>query len=84
MDRLEAPQRMKDLLLGVHVVVNTLNLDFSRRRLADYVLLKCVHHEQHDYFSPFNQSDHRFLRLSLQLPSSLLKLPNDCSGGRGD
>ena len=31
-------------------------------------------HEQHDYFSPFNQSDHCFLRLLLLLPSSLLKL----------
>ena len=37
----EAPlkwtQRMKDLLLCVHVVVKTLNLEISRRHLADYV-----------------------------------------------
>ena len=31
-------------------------------------------HEQHDCFSPFNQSDHCFLRLLLLLPSFLLKL----------
>ena len=31
-------------------------------------------HEQHDYSSPFNQSDHCFLRLLLLLLSSLLKL----------
>ena len=35
--------------------------------------LKCVPHVQHDYFSPFNQSDHCFLALSLPL-KSLLKL----------
>ena len=28
---------MKDLLLGVHVVAETLNLDISRYHLADYV-----------------------------------------------
>ena len=39
------------------------------------MLLKCVPHVQHDYFSSFNQSDHCFLVLSLSLPSSLLKFP---------
>ena len=29
----------------------------------------------HDYFSSFNQSNHRFVALSLTLPSSNLKLP---------
>ena len=29
-------QRMKDLLLSVHVVVKTLNLELSRGHLADY------------------------------------------------
>ena len=29
--------RVKDFLLYVHVVVKTVNLDISRRRLADYV-----------------------------------------------
>ena len=69
---------MKDLLLGVHVVGKTLNLEISRyrlRRLREKILLKCVPHGQHDYFSSFNQSDHLFLVLSLPLPSSLLKLP---------
>ena len=42
------------------------------------MLLKCVPHVQHDYFSSFNQSDHCFLVLSLPLPSSLLKLPISC------
>ena len=32
-------------------------------------------------FSLFNQSDHCFLVLSLPLPSSLLKLPNDYGNG---
>ena len=30
-------QQMKDLLLAVYVVVETLNLEISRCRLADYV-----------------------------------------------
>jgi len=35
----EAPlKRMKDLLLCVHVVVKTLNLETSRCRLSDYVI----------------------------------------------
>ena len=69
---------MKNLLLCVHVVVKTLNLEISRYHLADYVkdfFLKCVSHEQHDYCSSFNQSDHCFLVSLLPMPSSLLKLP---------
>ena len=38
-------------------------------RLHQRIVLKCVPHVQHDYFSSFNQSDHCFL------DSSLLKLP---------
>ena len=33
----EVNKRMKDLLLGVHVVVKTLNVEISRCHLADYV-----------------------------------------------
>ena len=43
---------MKDLLLCVHVVVKTLNLEFSRCHLLAYVkvpVLNCVPHVQHDY-----------------------------------
>ena len=65
---------MKDLLLCVHVVVKTLNLEISRfyrfGRLRQRIVLKCVLHVLHDYFSSFNQSDHCFVA------SSLLKLPN--------
>ena len=41
-------------------------------RLRQRMLLKCVPHVQHDFFSSFSQSDLCFLVLSL--PSSLLKL----------
>ena len=87
---------MKDLLLCVYVVVKTLNLDivtFLFGRLRQRIVLKCVPHVQHDYFSAFNQSDHRFLASSLPLPSSLLKLPDlpivygvtaEGEGGRGN
>ena len=65
-------------MLCVLVVVKTLNLEISRCHLADSdnwrIMLKCVPHAQHDYFSSFNQSDHFFLELLLLLPSSLLKL----------
>ena len=44
-------------------------------RLRRRVVLKCVPHVQHDYFSSINQSDHCFVASSLMLPSSLLKLP---------
>ena len=67
---------MKDLHSGDHVVVKNLkfiNVTLSFGRLRQRILLKCVPHVQHDYFSSFNQS-HRFLALSLPLPSSLLEL----------
>ena len=38
------------------------------------LLLGSNHFLKHDYFSLFNQSDHRFLALCLPLPLSLLKL----------
>ena len=41
--------------------------------LSHRILLKCVPHVQHAYFSSFNQSDHRLL--VLPLPPSLLKFP---------
>ena len=68
---------MKNLLLCVHVVVKTLygNFTLSFGRLRQTIVLKCVPHVQHDYFSSSNQSDHCFLALSLSLPSSLLKRP---------
>ena len=34
-----------------------------------------VPHVQHDYFSSFNQSNHRLVTVSLPMPSSFLKLP---------
>ena len=70
---------MKDLLLCVHVVVKTLNLEIftlSFGRLRQTIVLKRVLHVQNDYFSSFNQSDHCFLSSSLSLPSSSLKLPD--------
>ena len=45
-------------------------------RLRQRIVLKCLPHVQHDYFSSFNQSDHCFLASSLLLTSSLLKFPN--------
>ena len=38
------------------------------------MLLTCVPHVQHDYFSSFNESDHCFLSSLLPFPSSLHKL----------
>ena len=69
---------MKDLLLCVHVVVKTLNLEFHVViwQTTSKNCTKCVAHVQHDYFSPFNQSHHCFL----SFPSSLLKLRN----GKGE
>ena len=49
------------------------NFTWSFGRLRQRIVLKCVPHVQHDYFSLFNQSDHCFPASSL--PSSLLKLP---------
>ena len=57
--------------------VKTSNMKISRLRLADYVKKiapKSVLHMQHDYFSSFNQSNHWFVKLSLLMPSSNLKL----------
>ena len=50
---------------------------FGRQRQT--FVPKSVPHVQHDYFSPFNQSNHWFVTLSLTVPSSNLKLPNDLS-----
>jgi len=66
----------EDLHSGDHVVVKNLkfiNVTLSFGRLRQRIVLKCVPHVQHDYFSSFNQS-HRFLAQSLPLPSSLLEL----------
>ena len=68
---------MADLLLCVHVVVKTLILKFHVViwRICQRIVLKCVPHVQHDYFSSFNQSGHCYLTASLSMPSSLLKFP---------
>ena len=46
--------RMKSFLLGVHVIVKTVNLEIftllQSVRLLQRILLKCVLHAQHDYF----------------------------------
>ena len=51
------------------------NFTLSFGRLRQIIVLKCVPHVQHDYFSSFNQSDHCYLALLLPLPLSLLELP---------
>ena len=56
---------MKDLLLCFHVLVKFGNFTMSFGRLRQRIPLKSVPHVQHDYFSPFNQSDHCFLAWSL-------------------
>ena len=69
---------IKDLLLGAHVVVETLNLEIPRCCLLrrQRMLLRLVPHVYHDYIFLFLQSDrHCFLELSLLLLSALLKLP---------
>ena len=66
---------MEDLLFCLHVVVNTLNYTWSFGRLRQGIVLKCVPHVQHDYFSSVNQSDHCFLASSLPFPPSFPKLP---------
>ena len=53
------------------------NSSLSFGRLRQRIVLKCVPHVQHDYFSLFNKSDHCFLASSLPLPSSLPKLSNE-------
>ena len=40
--------------------------------LRERIVLKCVPHVQHDYFSSFNQSDHCFLASSLPFPCPCL------------
>ena len=52
---------MKNLLLRAGVVVRVSKMKISRHCLADYVKKiapKSVLHEQHDYFSSSNQSNH--------------------------
>ena len=44
-------------------------------RIRQRILLKCVPHVQHDYFSSLNQSDNCSLTTSLPMLSSLLKFP---------
>ena len=41
------------------------NFTLSFGRLRQGIVLKCVPHVQHDYFSLFNQSDHCFLALAI-------------------
>ena len=50
------------------------NFTLSFGRLRQRLVVKCVPHVQHDYFSSFNQWDHCFL--VSPLPSSLQKLPS--------
>jgi len=66
--------KTKDFLL-------CLNLNFGNftGRLRPRKALHVPHVKQ-DYFTPFNQSDHCFLALSL--PSTLLKLPNNLHEGQ--
>ena len=68
---------MKDLLLGVHVVVKTLNLEISRHSVVWHTTsknsTKVRAARAARLFYLIYQSDHCFLALSL--PSSLLKLP---------
>ena len=52
------------------------NFTLSFGRLRQRLEVKCVPHVQHDYFSPFNQSDHCFLVSPMPLPSSLQKFPS--------
>ena len=52
------------------------NFTSSFGRLRQNIAPKSVAHVQHDYFSLFNQSNHRFVTFSLPLLSSFHKLPN--------
>ena len=61
-------KRIEDLLL-----VFTLSLKPSIWK-CQVVVKEFGSHVHLDYFSPFNQSDHCFVTLSLPLPSSLLRL----------
>ena len=53
------------------------NFTFSFGGLRKKIPPKRVPHVQHDYFSSFNQSNHRFVALSLPLLSSF-SLLKDC------
>ena len=53
------------------------NFTLSLGKLCQIIVLKCVPHMQHNYFSSFNQSNHCFLASLLLLLLSLLKLFND-------
>ena len=53
------------------------NFTSSFSRLRQNFAPKSVPHVQPDYFSSFNQSNHWFVALSLTLPSSNLKPPNE-------
>ena len=63
-------ERIKHLLLCAQLSLKNLNLESSRRHLADYVnlrtLQKSVPHVQHGYFPSFNQWDHCFLESLLR------------------
>ena len=67
-------------VVGSRLNLNFGNLTLPFGRLRPTKALKCVPHVKQDYFSPFNQSDHCFLALSL--PSTLLKLPNNLYEGQ--
>ena len=57
---------MNDLKAGYTFV----DEDCKNARIRQRILLKCVSHVQHDYFSSFNQSDHCFLGI-IRFPSAL-------------
>ena len=50
------------------------NFTSSFGRLRQNIAPKSVPHVQHDYFSSFNQSNHRFVAFSLKLPSQIREL----------
>ena len=50
------------------------NFTSSFGRLRQNIAPKSVPHVQHDYFSSFNQSNHRFVAFSLTLPSQIREL----------
>lgn len=70
---IQSGKRVKDLLLRVRVVEN---FTWSFGRLRQKNCSKEHASSAADYFSPFNQSYHWFVTLSLPLPSSFLILLN--------
>ena len=64
---------MKDLLLCVHL--NFGNFTLSYFRLRQRIVLKCVLHVQHDYFSSFNQSDRLFSGMVVAVAVILAQAP---------